>query len=82
MDPSKELLLFIIKFVTLYNAQQDGWKVQQIDNTTFELTKILHFAENIEVDEKLEKLLPKDNELDNIICSALEITNIIRQKSL
>ena len=38
MDPSKELLLFLIKYITLYNASQDGWNIKQLESNKYELT--------------------------------------------
>jgi|SaaInlStandDraft_3_1057020.scaffolds.fasta_scaffold07282_4 hypothetical protein len=82
MDPSKELLLFLIKYITLYNASQDGWNIKQLESNKYELTKILQFSEDLDTDKKLEEILPKDEKLEQLIRSALELTSTIKQRCM
>ena len=52
-----DLILYILKITTIYNAVALGWKVKQIDSRTFELSKNIINIDNFDLTNLINKIV-------------------------
>ena len=56
-DSNRNLLLYILKLVTLFNAVTLGWSVRKIDSKTYELSKARNNVNNFDLNSLLNKIV-------------------------
>ena len=57
LDLNKDLILYILKISTIYNAVYLGWNVKQIDYKTFELTKKISNINTFDLDTFINQIV-------------------------
>ena len=59
-DINKDILIYILQIVTLYNAISLGWRIKKINCKTYELTKQINNIETFNFNDFCESIVSYD----------------------